>query len=1222
MTRSYWLVVALCCALGCGDDDGNADTSPADASDAADTSVDSSGDVGSDGGVDGGVDGSVDGGTDSGDSGDDSGDDSGGEDTTAPPVDDCPDDPNKLVPGACGCGTPDVDSDLDGLADCEDDDPNAAFAGAVIGEAGSRAPIEEHVRGFAAGGWDGRLYIGLRNRRLADDSLEVTYTAELFRPEALRHDAAGRPDFADVDGSPNAFANRMIFSNDPAEHGFHVSICADPAFAENPYPSDADGEFAPDGDHETYRIGIIGMDQGVPDEYLKSGRGHVVVANPRTPSASIVAAELDGSMQEMRTLSGSRLHHYEPSVTPDCRLVVWHGLVNNDPTRPASIANYSVNANFGATGWSEPRSITDMYYVHGPGAASEAEIAGVPFSERYPVAKEPMRDYDGTVIPEGQFVFGPYPWISFDGSEIFFPSSINFDGPARAAVTVVGQRTGYALRHIDGAANPSRSNLVPNGNAVIFANSELGREVRSAYQMNTLGDGRPLGTNGYQRLFFIPIALTQSMWTSQARNGPDVLPETNRQGVYAFFLSHSNRYIEVDLHQQEDAHYVLYLPMNEQIARDPALMGRILRNEFSRAETWAQKRLAWDFETDVTPDVSGLHHRVTLRAGAEFPYEHNNAYATFQAAVRRFETAGTPMTGDAVAGDRIHGIVGNAVYFRGGSTVHTTLNAEARGRLSGDVTLSLWVKPLTARPSYDLLNIGNARLRLSEGTVEFTLGGATLRGHATTTDRWTHVLVTISDAGATLYQDGIASATSESATRLGAALSVVVGPSDSGASETLCLIDEVAVSDVAREPWEIDEAALRLQTRGEDPVWDRALPDELAALPPELPVGFTSPTDAQVELGARLFADPILSLGSDNSCSTCHVADLAFTDGRERSMGIGITPRNAPTVANRLFSRAQFADGRARSLEEQALEPIGDPLELGLGVDNALARLNASDIYRPLFETAYGLDGAPIGRGHLAGAIAAFERTLVSANSRFDSGHFTPAELRGRGLFFGRARCAGCHRGANFTDEEFHAIGFDTREPQHEGRAAITGRARDLGRFRTPTLREIARTAPYFHDGSEETLMDVVEFYNDGGDEVHDNRDVAIQPLGLNETERGQLVAFLRTLTGTTLPTADGVVTRPRIGASGVPGGMWIVGLDYGDAPSVVLRDMDGEVLATIATADLTLTPSVTPPGWSGAWSNITLAPPTAALAELDARGITVEVVNEDGASDRYPLSR
>ena len=1193
-----------------------ADTSASDTSDVPDTHVVDSGGVDSGPGRDASADADAD---DTGTEPD------VGVDADADaidPDDECPEDPDKRVPGACGCGTPDTDRDLDGFPDCEDEDPSAPFAAPSVGEAGSRAPIEEHVRGFAAGGWDGRLYIGLRNRRRADDSLEVTYTAELLRPEALRLDDEGRPDFADVAGAPNAFANRVIFGNDPAEHGFHVSICADPAYAENPYPSDAEGAFAADGDHETYRIGIIGMDDGVPDEYLKSGRGHVVISNPRTAEAAIVSAELDGAMQEMRTLSGSRLHHYEPSVTPDCRLVVWHGLVNNDPARPASIANYSVNANFGATGWSEPRSITDMYYVHGPGAATEAEIAGVPFSERYPVAKEPMRDFDGSVIPEGQFVFGPYPWISFDGSEIFFPSSINFDGPARSAVTVVGQRTGYALRHIDGAANPSRSNLVPNGGAVIFANSDLGREVRSAYQMNTLGDGRPLGTNGYQRLFFIPIALTQSMWTSQARNGPDMLPETHRQGVYAFFLSHSNRYVEIDLHQQEDAHYVLYLPMNEQIARDPALMARILRNEFSRPDTWAQKRLAWDFDTDVTPDVSGLHHRVTLRAGAQFPYEHNDAYATFQAAVRAFEMAGTPMTGDAVAGDRIHGVVGNAVYFRGGSTVHTTLNAEARGRLSGDVTLSLWVKPLTASPSYDLLSIGDARVRLSEGTVEFTLGGAMLRGRATMVDEWTHVLVTIDEESATLFQDGVARATSASAMRLGTARSVVVGPSDSGASETLCLIDEVAISDVAREAWEIDEAALRLRRRGDAPAWDRALPSELSALVPELPLGFGSPSDAQVALGARLFSDPILSLGSDNSCSTCHLADRAFTDGRERSMGIGVTPRNAPTVANRLFGRAQFTDGRAPSLEAQALDPIDDPLELGLGVDEALARLNASAVYPPLFEAAYGLDGAPIGRAHLAGAIAAFERTLVSANSRFDSGHLTPDEQRGRGLFFGRARCAGCHRGANFTDEEFHAIGFDTREAQHEGRAAITGRARDLGRFRTPTLREIARTAPYFHDGSEETLLEVVEFYNDGGDEVHANRDVAIQPLGLSEREREQLVAFLRTLTGTTLPTSDGVVTRPRIGASGVPGGMWIVGLDYGVAPRVVLRDMDGEALATIGPADLTLTPTVTPPGWSGVWSNITLAPPAVAIAELDARGITVEVVNEDGASERFELTR
>lgn len=538
-----FLALLLCIGLtlsACGDDDGSSDSGLSDSgsSDAAgeDASADSGADSGADAaGPDAGGDATVE---------------DAGEQDAGP--DECPEDDSKRVPGACGCGVPDTDTDLDGLADCEDPDPEEAFATPMLGEAGSRGPMELHSKRLAAGGWDGRLYFGLINRNVGG-ALQTTYTAELLRPETIQRDENGRPLLAE------AFAPRLEFENDTADHGFHVSFCADQRYAQNPYPSNADGTANPNGDHETYRLGIVGMDNGPEDERLKMGFGHVVIANPRSESASIVRARLDGALTEMRTGSGAFLNHYEPSVTPDCRVVVWHGRVNNDTRSSASVAMYSYNETFRVGGWSAPRSISDMHYVHGAGAPSETIVAGVPFSERYPVAAEPMRSYDGSVIPEGQYLVGPYPWISFDGSEIFFPTSINFDGPARSAVTAVGQRTGWALRHLDGAINPSRSNLVPDGNAVIFANQPLGVEVRNAYQATTLGDGRGISNNGYQRLFIIPIGLSQSMWTSEALNGPDIFPETNRAGRYAFLLSHSGRYAEVDLHQAEDAHYVVYL---------------------------------------------------------------------------------------------------------------------------------------------------------------------------------------------------------------------------------------------------------------------------------------------------------------------------------------------------------------------------------------------------------------------------------------------------------------------------------------------------------------------------------------------------------------------------------------------------------------------------------------------------------------------------------------
>jgi cytochrome c peroxidase len=277
-----------------------------------------------------------------------------------------------------------------------------------------------------------------------------------------------------------------------------------------------------------------------------------------------------------------------------------------------------------------------------------------------------------------------------------------------------------------------------------------------------------------------------------------------------------------------------------------------------------------------------------------------------------------------------------------------------------------------------------------------------------------------------------------------------------------------------------------------------------------------------IALGGRLFHDPILSADSTQSCASCHDRSHAFTDsGRRFSVGVHGREgtRNSPTLVNLAWSPSFFWEGRAATLEDQAREPVPDPIEMALPWREATARLAAHAEYPELFRRAFGTEA--ITQDRVVMAIAQFERTLVSNRSRWDLEQreeieFTEAERRGERLFFSeRAECFHCHAPPLFTDHRFHDNGLDL-QPE-AGRAEVTGLAGDAGKFRSPSLRNVAHTAPYMHDGRFATLEDVVEHYS-SGIVRSPNLDplLAIAPppgLGFTEEEKGDLVAFLRALT-------------------------------------------------------------------------------------------------------------
>ena len=293
-----------------------------------------------------------------------------------------------------------------------------------------------------------------------------------------------------------------------------------------------------------------------------------------------------------------------------------------------------------------------------------------------------------------------------------------------------------------------------------------------------------------------------------------------------------------------------------------------------------------------------------------------------------------------------------------------------------------------------------------------------------------------------------------------------------------------------------------------------------------VPAGFPAPeippdnplTVEGIALGERLFADPILSVDSTIACTSCHLSDHAFSDPRPLSQGVGgLTSRNSMPLFNLLWSPSFFWDGRAASLEDQALEPVQTPVEMGEDWDRVVAKLERHAEYPALFARAFG--DASIDRRRVVQAIAQFERTLISADSKYDrwlagQAEFTSEEERGFILFHTEAGdCFHCHVAPLFTDNEFHNNGLDL-DPPDEGLAALTGKRLDRGKFRTPTLRNVEYTAPYMHDGRFQTLEEVVEHYDSGF-----HRTILTDPLllvrpnlDLGPADKRALVAFLKTL--------------------------------------------------------------------------------------------------------------
>jgi len=305
-----------------------------------------------------------------------------------------------------------------------------------------------------------------------------------------------------------------------------------------------------------------------------------------------------------------------------------------------------------------------------------------------------------------------------------------------------------------------------------------------------------------------------------------------------------------------------------------------------------------------------------------------------------------------------------------------------------------------------------------------------------------------------------------------------------------------------------------------------SVPD-IGPLPTMVPIPPTNVNyKAKVDLGKQLYFDGRLSKNNAISCAFCHLPTMGFADPKPVSIGVGGKKggRNSPTVYNTAFNPVQFWDGRVSSLEEQALGPIQNPVEMAETHEFVSIKIRKIKGYQDQFQKVFGTS---VNLQNIAEALAAYERTVISTNSSFDKyvlgdkTSMNDSAVKGMALFKGKGRCILCHNGPNFTDNQFHNLGVPQVGPQKEdlGRYDVTRLEKDRRAFKTPTLRSIDETAPYMHDGAFQTLEEVIDFLDKGGGDDA-NKSTLMKPLNLTKKEKGELLAFLQALKGEEIPFA------------------------------------------------------------------------------------------------------
>ncbi len=971
--------------------------------------------------------------------------------------------------------------------------------------------------------WDGRLAFD------CDASLTIGYSpkfcyARVFQPLVAVSGNSGIPNLR------NSWSDdvKLVGSNNlpivlTSEMNIHLSATMNPVAQYpngNPYRSNVDGTAEALGEYEFYQVMIVSYTAQVSrifDGRYTAAQANVIVHAFDSVNGKLVRKEKPTIVKFQTptgfltmTAGGRGIQDFEPALTADGRLMFGNKAV------------YRTNNYVPKNNASDFRSFIASW--SGPKATYQLFNENAEFKKKYPLAQVVWKDALGRPcnIPQNQ-CGGSYPWISPDGSELFFNKGDMYSIGTQLEINnffMVGPRTGFQEVNVDGYPNTNR--------------------------YSTIGTIQAVG------------GVTGSMW----HQFPEVsalapLPMRKRRPVYPMF---KNAYAEIDL-VPFNSDYRVYLPMNELLTGKGQAFssGPEYRMEEGK---WVRIYTTKPISHKLTPDVSGNFHTGLLNDGAHFPLEYLMAHP------------GTEFQDEAV------GLVGRGVFLQPNGAVqlrstqdeNINPNASAPHTIMADhagFTMEVAFRVLRNYP--DKLNLVDKvglwtlfRERGGRLGVSFKQGGGReltfmTQYNLAVSPKFHHITLMVSHRrpflniyvnGKLIYRNTDSQLLNTSSKLANA---IVIGPKLAvGANEPAVLIvDEFGYANRLRRDLFIAERFGESTELAANTVTVAALQKQKVALPSELvpPLGLDAgemriPTElveiiskgqfsALVQIGDKAFHDANIT-GHNISCNTCHNSEQNFIDTRrdprggparfsEGAVAGTVGPRHTPVAFNRAFSTEQFYDGRSKDLLAQVSRPLFNPIEMAG---------TPQDILRYLRDPSRGYvaDFAPIFAErvtipHLSMALTAYLLTQMRADSNVDkvmngvevrnlNQNEVASIQRGLALFNGKAQCIACHSGSNFTDEQYHNTGtvVDAQGAiLDRGRGAISGLTKDLGAVKTPTLRQISETAPYFSNARTRTLEEVVVFYEKGGIQ-NPHLDAQMIPFTLTQQERADLVFFLKNL--------------------------------------------------------------------------------------------------------------
>jgi len=1057
---------------------------------------------------------------------------------------------------------------------------------------------------FSTASWDGKLHFKFKSLGGGKRGL----TVRSFRHKSLREKTNGGLNFEEG----TLFSDAIAIDRDSTiklNTGLspHLAVFPHSSRKNNPTRSDALGASNPDGSYLAYRFyGIVAAREfgessrseycvTPPDPDKPSGpenpgpndeppcklrhilgkfQAVVVVENPDSKNSRIVTARILSDATALRDQNNGYLYGYEPTTSLDGNLLIYSGNPIDTRIGNGGMVMYSYSRNHFSNGnWSVPQNIVDMYSTYGPGrSGGEYMINGIPFSQHYPIARYPLRDYRGVTVSAP--VFGAYPWLSFDASEVFVGSKPGFYGPSRHATLMMGARTHGTQVHVDGDMNFSRGN--PTEYYSHWLSTDQGTVLNAAYRSLKrpgFSDERTLG-GGFEQVLLSPMGMFGTSWDPYALEQDKPLPLSNSQTVYGFIASSGSKYAEIELPDHYDD-LVLYYPMNEPLLTDYDYINAYVNNGdngYTAVESNEENRRRFKYYVEnETADYSkylhvgrfiGYNQNTPENSTVSYPFEFHDTKNVWAdkwqneivpllppplaedatAAEERARSSQLKQIGaDAV--DSLHdiqnGVYGNSIYFKKGGFIRTSIKPEAFEKIHSkqEFTFSFWVNrgsPSTSSPSLNavsqilkldkvfLLWITRDDFRLRLYTTSSPTTGDLSNVVVPVENAWNHYAASYKRGLLKLYVNGevvfskIVRGSIGGVANFDNGVNLYLGPSSSLSGVDQIQMDETYIYSTALDENEIKKLAwLKKQSTANSHI---DVPAHFDGLSQEI-VSLDSQRDSNIRvLGRDLFHSTDLSRGGNISCASCHSPGISFSDSQAFSIGTNgqATRRNSQPLINLLFGEKFTFNGRAGSLEEQTLHPIIDENEMGFhansnegsGPAELLERLNSSPYWLGKFDTAFGEEA---NFTNLSKSIARYMRGLITDEVTVNN----QLIQKGKEIFNNAANCVACHKGPNLTDGKFHNIGLND-EALDTGRAGVSRRESDIGAFKTPSLYNLISTEPYFHDGSASSLAEVIEHYNKGGNRTP-NQSSFVRPLKLNEGQIGALKAYLESLSGRTV---------------------------------------------------------------------------------------------------------